>query len=119
MCTSLLFTLSPPAGLVGCLVCTVLFVCSWFTCTRATYTDVFGQVHQSLYFNWAVYDHAPYAVVATCRSDAGDRCRLFQLCVICRRNTLMFYLAGAKNIGRYMPDISEVSSVSAVRYLPA
>ena len=68
-------------GLVGCLVCTVSFACSWFTCIRATYTGVF--------FSWDAYDHASNAVVATCGSRAGDRCCLLQLCVICRRNTLM------------------------------
>ena len=71
-------------GLVGCLVCTVSFVCSWFTCIRATYTGVC--------LCWDASDHASYAVVATCESQAGDRRCLFQLCVICRRNTLLFYL---------------------------
>ena len=68
-------------GLVGCLVCTVSFVCSWCTCIRATYTGVC--------FSWDAYDHASNAVVATCGSRAGDRCCLFQLRVISRRNTLM------------------------------
>ena len=56
-------------GLVGCLVWTVSFVCSWFTSIRATYTGV--------HIRWDAYDLASYAAIAMCWSYAGDPCVCF------------------------------------------
>ena len=81
---SLLF-FSVPCSLRYCLHTGISRVSSLhcFICMQLVYQDT------GIRFSWDAYDHASYAVVATCGSHAGDRCCLFQLCVICRRNTQM------------------------------